>query len=82
MKKITTRPNYYLSTKLVGLSCVDGSPGGYYVSLAEEGSDTWLFFQQGGGWCYDFERFAMTFKSNYGKISILAKHDTSFQRPQ
>ena len=65
-------PNYYSSTKL-GLSCVDGSPGGYYVSLAEEGSDTWLFFQQGGGWCYDFERFVMTFKSNYGKISILAK---------
>ncbi len=35
-----------------GLVCNDGSPGGYYVHY-ENGSNLWLFFQQGGGWCYD-----------------------------
>ena len=35
-----------------GLVCNDGSPGGYYLQENPE-SNLWIFFQQGGGWCYD-----------------------------
>ena len=37
----------------LGLVCNDGSPSGYYIDYAEQESNKWLFFQQGGGWCYD-----------------------------
>ena len=36
-----------------GLVCNDGSPSGYYIDYAAQDSNKWLFFQQGGGWCYD-----------------------------
>ena len=36
-----------------GLVCLDGSSGGYYAHFTP-GSDLWLFFLQGGGWCFDY----------------------------
>eukprot|EP01091_Cochliopodium_minus_P003923 TRINITY_DN13863_c0_g1_i1.p1 TRINITY_DN13863_c0_g1~~TRINITY_DN13863_c0_g1_i1.p1 ORF type:complete len:421 (-),score=98.20 TRINITY_DN13863_c0_g1_i1:45-1307(-) len=33
--------------------CLDGSPGGYALSLGEAQSNNWVFFFQGGGWCYE-----------------------------
>ena len=34
------------------LLCNDGTPGGYYAKF-NDNSDLWIFYQQGGGWCYD-----------------------------
>ena len=37
------------------LLCNDGSPGGYYYreAVSEEHSDKWIFYLEGGGWCWD-----------------------------
>lgn len=40
------------------LVCNDGTPGGYYIrrspeDATEDEKSTWIFHQQGGGWCYD-----------------------------
>ena len=42
----------------VDIFCNDGSSGGYYFRpAAEDASEaeraTWIFHQQGGGWCWD-----------------------------
>ena len=34
------------------LLCNDGTPGGFYAKF-NENSDLWIFYQEGGGWCYD-----------------------------
>eukprot|EP01059_Diplonema_ambulator_P008596 TRINITY_DN18257_c0_g1_i1.p1 TRINITY_DN18257_c0_g1~~TRINITY_DN18257_c0_g1_i1.p1 ORF type:complete len:426 (+),score=84.63 TRINITY_DN18257_c0_g1_i1:64-1341(+) len=38
-----------------GAVCLDGSPGGFYYSMAtnEENKGDWVFWLQGGGWCYN-----------------------------
>jgi hypothetical protein len=34
--------------------CLDGSPGGYYFRKGlNEGATKWIFYLEGGGWCYD-----------------------------
>ena len=37
------------------LVCNDGSPGGYYYREAttREDSDKWIFYLEGGGWCWN-----------------------------
>lgn len=37
------------------LRCNDGSPGGYYYreAVTEQHSDKWIFYLEGGGWCWD-----------------------------
>lgn len=48
-----------LDLKLVdGTSCLDGSPTGYYIDALPPNSTappTWVFYFQGGGWCFDPE---------------------------
>ena len=50
-----------------GLVCNDGSPGGYYSNL-NENSNVWLFFQRGGGWCYDEKSCIQRIINNIGII--------------
>ena len=33
--------------------CLDGSAAGYYLRKASGASENYIFFFQGGGWCYD-----------------------------
>ena len=37
------------------LVCNDGSPGGYYYREAttREDGDKWIFYLEGGGWCWN-----------------------------
>ena len=37
------------------LVCNDGSPGGYYYREAttQEDGDKWIFYLEGGGWCWN-----------------------------
>ena len=42
----------------VDIFCNDGTSGGYYFRPAPEDASeaeraTWIFHQQGGGWCWD-----------------------------
>jgi hypothetical protein len=37
-----------------GAVCLDGSPGGYYLRKGlNEGASKWIFYLEGGGWCYN-----------------------------
>lgn len=41
------------NTETNGAVCLDGTPGGYYISQGTgSGANKWLLFFQGGGWCY------------------------------
>lgn len=33
--------------------CNDGTPSGMYVQPSSSGSNLWIIFQQGGGWCWN-----------------------------
>ena len=38
-------------TEYVGAQCLDGTPGAYYLRTVP-GSTDWMFYFEGGGWCY------------------------------
>ena len=61
--KLTTHSN----AEEKGLLCNDGSPGGYYANLVDD-SSVWLFFQRGGGWCYDQKSCIRRIIDNIGII--------------
>jgi hypothetical protein len=42
-----------------GVSCIDGSePAYYYREGHGNGSDKWLVYFEGGGWCYNITQYA------------------------
>jgi len=46
---------FYDSASENSLVCNDGTPGGYYFrpAVGEEAQDKWIFYLQGGGWCWN-----------------------------
>ena len=52
---VTLNLHLYDLTRDPLLQCNDGSPGGYYYreAVTEEDGDKWIFFLQGGGWCWN-----------------------------
>lgn len=49
-------PLFLLDPSSGGL-CLDGTPGGFYLSR-NTSSTKWVLFFQGGGWCYDLDECA------------------------
>ena len=57
----------------VDIYCNDGTSGGYYFRpAAEDASEaeraTWIFHQQGGGWCWDDLSCVRRIISNAGNL--------------
>jgi len=40
------------TNKYPDAKCLDGTTGGYYVARGRPGNNKWVFYFQGGGWCY------------------------------
>lgn len=54
--------------------CMDGSQPAYYLSSGSgDGSNKWLIFFQGGGWCYDIERCSTRLRTRLGSTLKSAK---------
>ena len=54
--------------------CMDGSQSAYYLSSGfGSGSNKWLIFFQGGGWCYDIERCCTRLRTRLGSSLKYAK---------
>ena len=49
-------PTYTLyKTSALGAASLDGSPTAFYFMPSATGSDDWMFYTQGGGWCTSVE---------------------------
>ena len=55
LARVTLDLHWYSDHQAEKLQCNDGSPGGFYYrpSTAEEGEDRWIFYLEGGGWCWN-----------------------------
>ena len=52
-------------TEYVGAQCLDGTPGAYYLRTVP-GSTDWMFYFEGGGWCYSETDCLMRSRTNLG----------------
>ena len=53
------------------LTCNDGTPGGYYYREATDPQydDRWIFYLEGGGWCWNATSCEKRIKSNGNSLS-------------
>ena len=52
-----------------GAVCLDGTPGGYYISRGADPTK-WIVFHQGGGWCSSLENCAARAGTKLGSSSF------------
>jgi hypothetical protein len=71
------RMDLVLLTDFPDAVCLDGSPGAYYESL-QPNSTKWMFWFQGGGWCYDVEGCLARSHSDLGSSKDYAKNVSRF----
>ena len=60
------------------LVCNDGSPGGYYFRPAAEeaAQDKWIFYLEGGGWCWNATSCEHRINSNGENLMYKLGRDT------
>jgi hypothetical protein len=49
-----------------GASCLDGTPGGFYLRPSKTNSPNWIVHFQGGGWCLDEQDCLERSKTDFG----------------
>jgi hypothetical protein len=60
----------YLPSK-TGAMCLDGSQAAYYIRRGLDiGSEKWVVFFEGGGWCYDFEQCSLRSQQRLGSSKM------------
>jgi acetyl esterase/lipase len=53
-----------------GTNCIDGTPPAYYYRKGHgTGSDKWLVYFEGGGWCYNLTQCAYRAQTDLGSSS-------------
>ena len=58
------------------LVCNDGTPGGYYIREVDT-SDQWIFYLEGGGWCWNNTSCQHRISSNGQYRDIIVSREIS-----